>query len=257
MMSENNNLSEALAVGHAIGERVGYFLDAHSAENHPGLLHEALTRPAADWFRQYANLSKNLKEFKKTYRDVRKTISKNSSLDLKSISNSQVKEYFMSDPKLKEIWEQHDKDVAVCFNLFENFNYFVSVNKTPNGSNDSLLLDFSKAYLNRLVLAGQRKFVPMYFDDTLSETIEPVGDNVDESKKVKFTTEHCRLIFIYFIDEDTDMSREEPWFLLEDESIDNAVARFKQTFKGIYHEPDGVSCSNLIEFDRKVRVWAD
>ena len=255
MMSENKKMSEALAVGHAIGERVGYFLDAHSAENHPGELTEALCSDAAAWFRNYSNLSKRLKEFKDKYRDVRKTIADNvCDGELKLVSNDDVKDYFLADPELKDVWTQHNADVNVCFKLLSSYERFKSEHTSNNNAS---LLDFSNAYLNRLIKAAEEKFVPLYFDDSHTEITEVVDEKVDNSDAIKFTTEHCRLIYIYFVDEDTDSSREEPWFLLNDESVEDAVERFRNTYKGIYHEADGISYSNLIEFDRKVRVWAD
>lgn len=249
-------MSDALAVGHAIGECVGYYLDAHSAENHPGKLTEALCSEPAEWFRSYANLGKRLKEFKDKYREVRKIIADSvCDGELKLVSNDDVKDYFLADSDLKPIWEQHNSDVTACFKLLKSYDAYKS--KAKNGN----LLEFASAYLYKVLIPyAEKTFGPLYFNDFKTEVVDVVDDvpvSEETESDIKFTVEHCRLIYMYFVDEDTDESREEPWYLLDGETVEQAVERFKNTFKGIYHEPDGVSYSNLIEFDRKVRVWAD
>ena len=256
MMSENNNLSEALAVGHAIGERVGYFLDAHSAENHPGLLHEALCSDAADWFRNYSDLSKRLKEFKDKYRDVRKIIADNvCDGELKLVSNEDVKEYFLADSELKDKWIQHNTDVNVCFKLLKSYDRF---NSEHTSNNNTSLLDFSNAYLKRLIKAAEEKFVPLYFDDTQTKVVEVIEDKVEKTDDdIQFELKHFRMIYIYYFDQDPYVPLTEPFYLFDDETVDMAVERFKRTWKGCYNEEYCITASDLIEFDKKVRVWAD
>lgn len=246
-MKEKQRQSQALAVGHAVAECVGYFIDAHSAQNHPGELMEALRSEPADWFRAYADLGERLNEFKNDYKEVRKIIAHNLyGGNLKMVDDVEVKHYFLSDKELNKKWVEHDKDISSCFKILNSYDRFKPCN----------LMEFSTLYLhNVLIPHAERMFETLYFDDRRTEVDVP--KDVGVGSDIKFTVKHFRMIYIYFVDEDTDESRAEPWYLNDGETVEQAVDRFKIAFDGYYRKICRINHSELIEFDKKVRVWEE
>jgi len=98
-----------------------------------------------------------------------------------------------------------------------------------------------------------RTFLPDIVKSKLGKDDLFFNDSKEEINEPEFVTIHQRYIIVFFVDEVTDCSRQEPIFALNDyETVEQMFNRFKVGFAGIYSASDVLDHSGIIERDIKV-----
>ena len=177
--------------------------------------------------------------------------------DIKLVTNKDVSDYFMSKDDLRNMWNQHDEDIKTCYSFVDSYNKIA--NKCPKKLE---MASFGSWYVGKLIAKAEKDFVPLYFDDTIHGVVEN-KEVIDKD----FCIEKCKMIYVYFVDNDSDESREEPIYfnkvtdIVDDkeverfQTLDEVIENFLKVWFGIYNPNCGIYHSDVIEFDRKVKIW--